>query len=87
MDTEHLLILPNNWLNSREVPDVIVDILLILYNAYYIPKYFFAEKYFESWYPKIRSPCNYLQIFIEAALIDKCGPKKHYPLTIFRNDI
>ena len=75
--------LPNNWLNSREVPDVIVDIFLIFYNGYYMPKFFFAEKYFESWYLKIHSPCNYLQIFNEAAIIDKCGTTKHYPPTFF----
>ena len=87
LDTEHLFILPINWLNHREVPDVNVEIMQNLYNAYRTPKLFFVEKYFDSWDPKIHGPGNYLQIFYVAALIGKCGTTKHYPLAMFPNGI
>ena len=35
-----------------------------LYNANCTPKYFFVEKDFESWDPKIHGPCNYFQSFM-----------------------
>ena len=38
LDTEHLFVLPINWLNRREVPDVNVDILENFYDAYRPPK-------------------------------------------------
>ena len=63
--------LPINWLNHREIMDVKVEIFQIFYNAYCTPRDFFVEKYFESWYPKINGPRNYLQGFYLAALIDK----------------
>ena len=44
---------------------------------------FCAEKYFDSWYPKIYCPRNYLQSFYVAALIDECGTTKNYPLAMF----
>ena len=79
--------LPINWLNNCEVPDVNVEILENFYNAYSTPKPFFDEKYFESWYLKIHSPTNYIQSFYVAALIYKCGTTKHYPRAIYLNDI
>ena len=57
------------------------------YNAYSTPKSFFVEKDFDSWYPKIHGPRNYLQSFYVAAIVDKCGTAKHYPLAMFRNGI
>ena len=48
---------------------------------------FYAEKYFESWDPKIHGPCNYLQSFYVAALIQEYGNENHYPLAMFRNGI
>ena len=77
---------PINWLNHREVPDVNVDILEIFYNDYCTP-IFFVEKYFESWDPKIHGPCNDLYNFYVAALIDKCGTTKYYPLAMYQNGI
>ena len=74
--------LPINWLNYRKVPDVNVDIVQNLYNAYCTPKSFFVEKYFDSWYPKIHGPHNYLQSFI-----DKYRTTKNYPLAMFLNGI
>ena len=47
----------------------------------------FVEKIFDSWDPKIHVPCNYLQIFYMAALIDECGNTKHYPLAMFWSGI
>ena len=44
LDTEHLLMLPINWLNLWEVRDVNVKIVQNLYNAYSTPKSFFVEK-------------------------------------------
>ena len=52
-----------------------------------VRKSFFVEKYFETWDPKIHGPYNYPQSFYVASLIDECGTKKHYPLTMFRNGI
>ena len=52
-----------------------------------MPKYFFVDKYFESWDPKIHGPCNYLHTFYVAALIDECGTGKHYALAMFQNGI
>ena len=82
-DTEHLFTLPFNWLNCLEVPDVNVDILENFYNAFRTPKYFFVEKYSESWDPKIHSPRNYPQSFYVSALIYKCGTTNHYPLAMY----
>ena len=87
LGTEHLFMLPNNWLNQREVTDVNVDILENFYNAYGTPKYVFVKKYFDSWDPNIHGPCNYLQSFYVDAIIDKCGTTKHYPLEMYRNGI
>ena len=56
---------------------------LQMYNAYYKPKSFFVEKYFDSWDPKIHGPRNYLQIFYVAALIEEFGTTNHYPLAMF----
>ena len=50
-------------------------------------KIFFVDKHFESWDTKIHGPRKYLQSFYMAALIDKCGANKNYPLAIFRNGI
>ena len=58
-----------------------------LYNANCTTKYFFVDKDFEGWDPKIHGPRNYLQSFYVAALIDECGTNKHYQLAIFRNGI
>ena len=58
-----------------------------LYNACCTPKYFYVEKDFESWDPKIHGPRNYLQSFYVAALIEECRNKKHYPLEMFRYNI
>ena len=44
----------------------------------------FVEKYFDSLDPKIHGPCNYLQSFYVAALIDEYGITKHYPLESFQ---
>ena len=46
-----------------------------------------VEKYLDSWYPKIHGPRNYLQSFYVAALIEECGTKKHYPISMFQNGI
>ena len=87
MDTEHLFMLPINWLNHWEFTYVNVDIVQNFYNAFHTPTSFYIEKYFESWNPKIHGPCNYLQSFYVAALIDKCGTTKHYPLAMYQNGI
>ena len=86
LDNEHLLMLPINWLNYHKVLDINVEIAQNFYNAYCTPT-IFVEKYFDSWDPKIHGPCNYLQIFYVAALIEECGTNKHYPLAMFRNGI
>ena len=52
-----------------------------------MPKYFYDEKYFESWDPKIHGPHHYLQSFYVDALVDECRNEKHYPIAIFRNGI
>ena len=87
LDTEHLYMLPKTWLEYLQYEEVDVDITENLYNAKCTPKYFFVEKDFESWDPKIHGPCNYLQSFYVAALIDECGTNNHCPLAIFRDCI
>ena len=72
-----------NWLNYHRVPDVNVKIAQDFYNAFCTPKYFFSEKDFDSWDPKIHGPRNYLQSFYVADLIEQCGTNKHYPLEMF----
>ena len=65
-------------------------LMWILQNNYIIPtvpKFVFVGKYINTWDPQIHSPCNYLQIFYVAALIDECGTNNHYPLEMFRNGI
>ena len=81
--SEHLFMLPINWLEYQEFAGVNVEITQNFYNAYSTQKYFFVEKYFEGWDPKIQGPCNYLQIFYVAALIKEFGTEKHYPLAMF----
>ena len=87
LDTEHLFLLPKTWLEYQQYEDVHMAITQNLYNAYYMPKYFVVEKYFETWDPIIHSPCNYLQSFYEAARMEECGTEKHYPFAMFRNGI
>ena len=87
LDTENLFMLPINWLNHSEVTDVNVEIVQNFYNAYCTPKYVFSEEDFDCWDPKIHSPRNYLHSFYVAALIDKYGTTKYYPLAMFRNSI
>ena len=58
-----------------------------LYNANCTPTSFFVEKDFESWDPKIHGPRNYLLNIYVAAIIDKHGTNRHYPIAIFRNYI
>ena len=64
-----------------------MEITQNFYNAYCTQKYFFAEKYFESWDHKIHVPCNCLHSLYVAALIEECGTEKHYPLAMFQNGI
>ena len=75
--------IPIDWLNNCEVTYVNVEIVQNFYNAYPMPKPFLAEKYFDSWDPKIQGPSNYIQSFYVTTLIDKCGTYKNYPLTMF----
>ena len=87
LDTEHLFMLPKTWLEYIQYEEVDLDISENLYNANCTPKYFFVEKDFKSWDPKIHGPCNHLQGFYVAALIGKYGTNKYYPLAIFINGI
>ena len=52
LDTEHLFLLPKTWLEYQQYEDVHMAITQNLYNAYYMPKYFVVEKYFETWDPR-----------------------------------
>ena len=74
LDTDNLFMLPINWLNNCEVFDINVEILENVYNAYYTPKYFFVEKDFDSWDPKIHGPHTYLQIFMWTLSLMNTGP-------------
>ena len=87
LDTEYLLMFPINWLNYQEVLDVNVEIVQNFYNAYCTPTYFFEEKDFMIWDPKIHGPHNYLQSFHVATLIYKCRTTKHDPLATIQNGI
>ena len=87
MDIEHLFMLLKIWLEYLQYEEVDVEISENLYNANCTLRHFFVVKDFESWYPKIHGPCNYLHSFYVAALIDKCGTNNHYPLEMFRNGI
>ena len=79
--------LPINWLNHRELPDVNVEIVKNSITLTLRQNQFFVEKYFDSCDPKIHGPSNYLLGFYVASLIDKSGTTKHYPLAMFRNGI
>ena len=79
--------LPKTWLEYLQYEEVDVEIPENLYNANCTPKYFFVDKYLESWDPKIHGPRNYLQSFYVAFIIDKCRTNNHYPLAVFRNGI
>ena len=75
--------LPKTWLKYHQYADVHVEIRQNFYNAYCTQNPFFVEKNFESWDPKIHSPCNYLNSFYVAAPIEECRTDKHYPLAMF----
>ena len=87
LDTEQLFMLPIKRLKYQEVPYVNVEIAQNFYNTYYIPKSFFVDKDFDIRDPKIHGPCNYLQSFYVAAIIEECRTEKHYPLKNFQNGI
>ena len=87
LDNEYLFMLPKTWLEYLQYEEVDVEITENLYNANCTPTSFFVEKDFESWDPKIHGPCNYIQGFYVAAIIDKCSTNNHYPLAMFRNGI
>ena len=71
LDDEHLFTLPRNCLEYQQYEDVNVEITQYIYKAYCTPTYFYVEKYFESWDPKIHGPRIYLQSFYMAALIEE----------------
>ena len=79
--------LPINWLNHHKVPDVNVDIVQNIYKSYTIPTYFFVEKYFDSWDPKIHGPRKYLLSFHVDALIEEYGTNKNHQFATFWNGI
>ena len=87
LDAEHLLMIPKTWLEYQQYSDVHVEITQNFYNAYCTQKYFFVEKDFESWYPKIHGPRNYLQSFQVASLTEVYGNEKQYPFEMFLNSI
>ena len=74
LDTEHLFILPKPWLEYLQYEEVDVEISENLCNANCMPKYFFAEKDFESWDPKFYGPRNYLQGFYVPLSFKNAGP-------------
>ena len=87
LDNEHLFMPPKISLEYQQYADVHVEITQHFYNADCTQKFVFVEKDFESWDPKSHGPCNYLQSFYVAALIEECGTEKYYPLAMFRNGI
>ena len=70
LDTEHVFMLPINWLNHHEFTDVNMYIAQNFYNANCTPKYFPVEEYFDSWCLKTHGSRNYLHSFYLASLID-----------------
>ena len=46
LDTEHLFMLPINWLNYCDVPDVNLNIVQNFYNSYCTPKSIFCRERF-----------------------------------------
>ena len=83
MDTDHLFVLIINGLNHRKVPDANLGILETFLRRLPYAKIFYVEKEFESWDPKILGPCNYLQSFYVADIIDKRGITNHYALVMY----
>ena len=63
MDTEHLFMITNTWLEHLQYEEVDVEITEILYNATCTPKSFFVEIDSESWNPKIHIHCSYFKSF------------------------
>ena len=83
LDTEHLFMLPINWLNHSKVRDVNVDILQIFYNAYSTP-ILFLLKDFNSWDLNIHGSPNYLQKFFMWMLsLMNVGPRRIIHLQCF----
>ena len=83
----HLYILTSRWLCLLQFETIGEEIYENLQNAYCTPLEFFVEKFFDVWDSEIHGPRNYLQSFYLAALIQKCGEKKHYPFAEIRNGI
>ena len=79
--------LPKTWSEYLQYEEVDVEIKENLCSANSTPKYFYVEKYSESWDPKIHGPSNYLQSFYVATLIDEFRKYKHYTLAMFLNGI
>ena len=65
--------MPSRWLCLLLFETIGEEIYENLQNAYCTPLEFFAEKNFDIWDPEIHGPCNYLQSFYLADLIQKCG--------------
>ena len=84
---EHLYIFPSRWLCLLQFETIGEEIYENLQNAYFTPLEFFVETNFDIWDPEIHGPCNYLQSFYLADLIQKFGGKKHYPFADIRNVI
>ena len=76
LDTEHVFMLPINWLNNHEFPDVNVDIAQMFYNTYCTPKSFLAKKDFDSWDLKIHGPRKYHQSFMWTLSLMNAGPRR-----------
>ena len=79
--------MPSKWIDLLKYESISDKIYENLQNDSCTPIKYFVEKFFNSWHPKTHGPRNYLQIFYLAALIQKCGGKKHYPFAEFQNVI
>ena len=84
LDTEHLFMLPNNWLEYQEYADVNVYIKQNFYNTHCTKKSCFVETDFESWDSKIHGPCNYLLIFMWPLSLKNAGPRSIIHLQYFK---
>ena len=72
---QHLYILHSRWLYLLQFEKIGEKIYENLQNSYCTPLEFFVESFFDIWDLKNHGPCNYLQTFYLAALIQKCGEK------------
>ena len=76
--------MPSKWIDLLKYENIGDEIYENLQKACCTSIEFFGEEKFDNWHPKTHGPCNYLQSFYLAALIQKCGGESIIHLQSFK---